>query len=58
MDTFTSLLAGCTIFAILGSLAEGLGVKVTEVVRSGPGLAFGKLKTYLHYIAAGSPKRQ
>lgn len=40
MDTFTSLLAGFTIFAILGSLAHELGVDVTIVAKSGPGLAF------------------
>lgn len=40
MDTFTSLLAGFTIFAILGSLAHELNVDVTIVAKSGPGLAF------------------
>ena len=40
MDTFTSLLAGFTIFAILGSLAVSSGIEVEEVVKSGPGLAF------------------
>lgn len=41
MDTFTSLLAGCTIFGIIGHLAHVLGVEdVSLVVKSGPGLAF------------------
>lgn len=40
MDTFTSLLAGFTIFAILGSLAVSSGIEVEDVVKSGPGLAF------------------
>ncbi|ODN04548.1 Sodium-dependent nutrient amino acid transporter 1, partial [Orchesella cincta] len=40
MDTFTSLLAGFTIFAILGSLATQLDVDITVVAKSGPGLAF------------------
>lgn len=42
LDTFTSLLAGITIFAILGNLAHELDVHVTEVIKSGggTGLAF------------------
>jgi len=40
MDTFTSLLAGFTIFAVLGNLAHELGVPVKDVVRGGNGLAF------------------
>lgn len=41
MDTFTSLLGGITIFAILGNLAHNLGVKdISKVVKSGSGLAF------------------
>ena len=41
MDTFTSLLAGLTVFAILGNLSHELGVEVPEVAGSGgPGLAF------------------
>lgn len=41
IDTFTSLLAGCCIFGILGHLAHELGVEdVKSVVKSGAGLAF------------------
>ncbi|XP_055625250.1 sodium-dependent nutrient amino acid transporter 1 isoform X3 [Toxorhynchites rutilus septentrionalis] len=41
IDTFTSLLAGCTIFGILGHLAELVGSDdVGTVVKSGAGLAF------------------
>ncbi|XP_067006228.2 sodium-dependent nutrient amino acid transporter 1 [Anabrus simplex] len=40
MDTFTSLLAGCTIFSILGNLAHELGMDVKDVVKGGTGLAF------------------
>lgn len=40
MDTFTSLLAGMTVFAILGNLAADLGVDVSVVAKSGPGLIF------------------
>ncbi|XP_011876475.1 PREDICTED: sodium-dependent nutrient amino acid transporter 1-like [Vollenhovia emeryi] len=41
LDTFTSLLAGCTIFGILGNLSRELGIEdVGAVVRGGTGLAF------------------
>jgi solute carrier family 6 amino acid transporter-like protein 5/7/9/14 len=41
LDTFTSLLAGCTIFSILGNLIYEMdGVEIENVVRGGPGLAF------------------
>lgn len=41
LDTFTSLLGGCTIFAILGNLSYELNVKdINTVVRGGTGLAF------------------
>lgn len=40
LDTFTSLLAGFTIFAILGNMAANTGKPVSEVVDSGAGLAF------------------
>ncbi|CAG7629273.1 unnamed protein product [Allacma fusca] len=42
-DTFTSMLAGVTIFAILGNLAHELNVDISEVVDAGPGLAFESL---------------
>ena len=40
LDTFTSLLAGCCIFGILGHLAHELNVEVKDVVKDGAGLAF------------------
>lgn len=41
LDTFTSLLAGITIFGILGNLAHNLGLEdIKSVVKSGTGLAF------------------
>lgn len=41
LDTFTSMMAGCTIFGILGNLAFELGSDdVSTVVRKGSGLAF------------------
>lgn len=41
LDTFTSLLAGCCIFGILGHLAHELGVEdVASVIKPGAGLAF------------------
>lgn len=40
MDTITSLLAGITIFAILGNLADNLQLPLEQVVKPGPGLAF------------------
>jgi len=40
MDTFTSLLAGCTIFAVLGYLSVTTGRDISVVATGGPGLAF------------------
>lgn len=41
LDTFTSLMAGITIFGILGNLAHNLNLDdISSVVRSGTGLAF------------------
>ena len=40
MDTFTSLLAGVTIFSILGNLAHESGKPIETVVQGGTGLAF------------------
>lgn len=40
MDTFTSFLAGLTVFSILGNLAFQLDKDISEVIDSGPGLVF------------------
>ncbi|CAG7732841.1 unnamed protein product [Allacma fusca] len=40
LDTFTSLFAGITVFAVLGNLAGELGVDVQDVARGGAGLTF------------------
>lgn len=41
LDTFTSLMAGVTIFGILGNLAHNLDIDdIGAVVKSGTGLAF------------------
>ncbi|XP_011304784.1 sodium-dependent nutrient amino acid transporter 1 [Fopius arisanus] len=41
LDTLTSLMAGCTIFAILGNLAYEMGTDdIASVVKGGTGLAF------------------
>uniref|UniRef100_A0A1B0G7U7 Sodium-dependent nutrient amino acid transporter 1 n=1 Tax=Glossina morsitans morsitans TaxID=37546 RepID=A0A1B0G7U7_GLOMM len=41
LDTFTSLLAGCTIFGIIGHLAHEIGTDdIGSVVKGGAGLAF------------------
>jgi solute carrier family 6 amino acid transporter-like protein 5/7/9/14 len=41
LDTLTSVLAGCTIFSILGNLIYEMGEgDIRSVVRGGPGLAF------------------
>src|SRR6266487_5996650 len=40
LDTFTSTLAGCVTFSILGALAHRDGKHINEVVKGGPGLAF------------------
>lgn len=41
LDTFTSLLAGCTIFSILGNLMHELKITdIEKVVQGGTGLAF------------------
>lgn len=41
LDTFTSLLAGCCVFAVLGHLKHELGVDdIRDVMKGGPGVAF------------------
>ena len=40
LDTITSLIAGCTIFGILGNLSYESGVNVSDVVKSNAGIAF------------------
>lgn len=40
LDTFTSVLAGCVIFAVLGIMAHENQVDIKDVVKQGPGLAF------------------
>ena len=40
LDTFTSVLAGCVTFAVLGSMAKESGKEIKDVVRNGPGLTF------------------
>ncbi|CAG7718759.1 unnamed protein product, partial [Allacma fusca] len=40
LDTFTSLFAGFTVFAVLGNLAGELEVEVEDVARAGAGLTF------------------
>lgn len=40
MDTFTSILGGFTIFAILGNLAHNLNQPIKDVVKDSMGLAF------------------
>ncbi|CAL8121342.1 unnamed protein product [Orchesella dallaii] len=40
MDTFTSLLAGCTVFAVMGNLVEESKTLEFEDITGGPGLAF------------------
>lgn len=40
MDTFTSILGGFTIFAILGNLAKNVNKDISEVVKDSMGLAF------------------
>lgn len=41
LDTFTSMMAGITIFGILGNLAHNLNIDdIDQVVKSGTGLAF------------------
>lgn len=40
LDFITSLIAGIVIFSVLGALAVELDIDISQVVKSGPGLAF------------------
>ncbi|RWS04481.1 sodium- and chloride-dependent glycine transporter 2-like protein, partial [Dinothrombium tinctorium] len=40
LDTVTSVISGMVIFSVLGAMSHELGLKVNDVVKSGPGLAF------------------
>ncbi|XP_035700580.1 sodium-dependent nutrient amino acid transporter 1 [Folsomia candida] len=40
MDTFTSILAGCTVFAVLGYLSKQTGIDVDMITSGGMDLAF------------------
>lgn len=40
LDFFTSLIASCVIFSVLGYLSQELGVDVESVAKGGQGLAF------------------
>jgi solute carrier family 6 amino acid transporter-like protein 5/7/9/14 len=41
LDTITSVLAGCTVFAVLGHLMDHMGEdNIDEVAKEGPGIAF------------------
>ncbi|RWS12349.1 Sodium-dependent nutrient amino acid transporter 1-like protein, partial [Dinothrombium tinctorium] len=41
LDTLTSILAGCIIFAVLGSMALQMNIHIDEVIKEqGLGLAF------------------
>lgn len=41
LDTFTSFIAGCTIFGILGHFAHKTGIEdIGVAIQGGPGLAF------------------
>lgn len=49
MDTFTSLLAGCTIFAVLGYLKETTGAESIEDVTPGGKDRNFKLLNSIHF---------
>lgn len=40
MNLFTAIFCGFAVFGMLGFMAANLNVDVSEVVRTGPGLAF------------------
>lgn len=39
-NVFTAIFAGFAVFSMLGFMAQNMNVPVSEVVQSGPGLAF------------------
>lgn len=40
MNVFTAIFCGFAVFGMLGFMANNLQIDVSEVVQSGPGLAF------------------
>lgn len=56
LDTFTSLLAGCCTFGIIGHLAHELGVEdISKVVKSGAGLGkfiLNSTKNFITFLTA------
>lgn len=40
MNVFTAIFCGFAVFGMLGFMANNLNVEISDVVQSGPGLAF------------------
>ena len=40
LDTVTSIISGVVIFSVLGALSHEMGIPISHVAKSGPGLAF------------------